>query len=474
MLAQHPSAKWIQWEPVNRDNARAGARTAFGQYVEPLYDLTKADVILSLDADFLSSEGAHNLHYMRQFASRRRVEESADNLNRLYVVESNHTRHRRPRRQPAAAQVEPDRSVRARGRGRRRRQRRHAARRRPASEAFADAVAKDLAAHQRPRRRDGRRFAAARGARARARDQRGDRRAGRRYLPTPEIVPTEQHAALRELVSDINAGHVQMLVIIGESNPVLSAPADFKFAEAMRKVSLRRPLRPVLRRDRDAEPLARSRRALSSKRGATRARIDGTVSIVQPLIQPLYGGKSAHEVIATMSDRPERNGYDVVREYWQSQQTCRVQRVQQVQRVPRVPASAQCAAGRTDCTDAPAHLSTCCACRGLFEKQWRKWLHDGFIAGSAAARQHGDGRARCGDADRRRRRTPIDGIEVNFRRDPTIYDGRFANNGWLQELPKPMTKLTWDNAALIAPATAEAHELAQRRHDRDPARRPRR
>ena len=76
VLAQHPSAKWIQWEPVNRDNARAGARMAFGQYVEPLYDLTKADVILSLDADFLSSDGAHNLHYMRQFASRRRVEEA--------------------------------------------------------------------------------------------------------------------------------------------------------------------------------------------------------------------------------------------------------------------------------------------------------------------------------------------------------------------------------------------------------------
>src|SRR5829696_2668239 len=91
VLAMHPSAKWIQWEPVNRDNARAGARTAFGQYVEPLYDLTRADVILSLEADFLASEGAHNLYYMRQFASRRRVEESADNLNRLYVVESDHT-----------------------------------------------------------------------------------------------------------------------------------------------------------------------------------------------------------------------------------------------------------------------------------------------------------------------------------------------------------------------------------------------
>ena len=91
ILTLHPGAKWIQWEPVNRDNARAGARSAFGQYVEPLYDLTRADVIVSLDADFLASDGAFNLHYMRQFATRRRVEENADNLNRLYVVESNHT-----------------------------------------------------------------------------------------------------------------------------------------------------------------------------------------------------------------------------------------------------------------------------------------------------------------------------------------------------------------------------------------------
>ena len=91
VIAQYPGAKWVQWEPTNRDNARAGARAAFGQYLTPLYDLRQADVILSLDADFLAADGAENLYYMRQFASRRRVEDHADNLNRLYVVESNHT-----------------------------------------------------------------------------------------------------------------------------------------------------------------------------------------------------------------------------------------------------------------------------------------------------------------------------------------------------------------------------------------------
>src|SRR5688500_15251798 len=147
VLTQFPAAKWIQWEPINRDNARAGARAAFGQYIEPLYDLTQADVILSLDADFLASDGAFNLHYMRQFAGRRRVEENADNLSRLYVVETNHTvtGGRADNRWPLkSSQVESfARAVAAAfgvaGIGGTA----------PAgSEAFVDAVAKDLAAHR--------------------------------------------------------------------------------------------------------------------------------------------------------------------------------------------------------------------------------------------------------------------------------------------------------------------------------------
>ena len=443
VLSLYPSAKWIQWEPVNRDNARAGARTAFGQFVEPLYDLTKADVILSLDADFLSSDGAHNLNYMRQFATRRRVEEGADNLNRLYVVESDYTvtggraDHRLAikssqveafaRAVAAAAGVSGISGTAP-----------------AASDAFASAVAKDLAEHK-----------------GRAVVMAGDSQppavhaiahainaaigAPVTYLPTPEIVPTEQGAAFTELVADINAGHVQMLVIVGESNPVHTAPADLKFAEAIRKVSL--VVHSGLFVDESAAlshwhiPAAHYLEAWSDART-----IDGTVSIVQPLIQPLYGGKSAHEVIATMSERPERNGYDIVREYW----------------------SAVAASGRfgatgsseTPATATPAAGSQPAASTAAveFERAWRKWLHDGFIEGSAASAGTTtvapDVATRVGPAS-----TPIDGLEVNFRRDPTIYDGRYANNGWLQELPKPMSKLTWDAAAHMAPATAEASDL---------------
>ena len=313
VLAQLPNAKWIQWEPVNRSNTRTGARTAFGEYVEPLYDLTRADVVLSLDADFLSSEGAHNLYYMRQHASRRRVDENADNLSRLYVVESNHSvtggcaDNRLPLKSSQVEGLARALAAQAGVSG--------VTGTAPAgSEAFVDAVAKDLAAH-----------------RNRALVMVGDAQppavhaiahainaaigAPVSHVPTPEAVPSDQNAALGELVADMNAGRVQMLVIIGESNPVMSAPADYAFDEAIQKVALR--VHSGLFFDETAElcqwhvPAAHYLEAWSDART-----VDGTVSIVQPLIQPLYGGKSAHELIATLSDRPDRNGYDIVREYW--------------------------------------------------------------------------------------------------------------------------------------------------------------
>jgi len=437
VLAQHPSAKWIQWEPVNRDNARAGARAAFGEYVEPLYDLSKADVILSLDADFLSSDGAHNLNYMRQFAARRRVEGSADNLNRLYVVESDYTvtggkaDHRLALK---SSQVEAFARAVAAGAGVS-----GISGAAPAgSDAFASAVAKDLAEHK------GRAVVIAGDSQppavhALAHAINAAIGAPVTYLPTPEIVPTEQTAAFTELVAEMHGGRVQMLVIVGESNPVHTAPADLKFAEAIQKVTV--VVHSGLFVDETATlshwhiPAAHYLEAWSDART-----IDGTVSIVQPLIQPLYGGKSAHEVIATLTEKPERNGYDVVREYWQANDPKGDARAANERRA---------AAAKTTTPASPA---------AAFEKSWRKWLHDGFIAGSAAIAAPTtvapDVAARLARAG-----TAIDGIEVNFRRDPTIYDGRYANNGWLQELPKPMSKLTWDTAAHISPAMAAEREL---------------
>ena len=447
VLQLQPNAKWIQWEPMPRDNARAGARTAFGEYLEPVYDLSKADVILSLEADFLSSEGASNLRYARQFAGRRKVEDSADNLNRLYVVESNHsvTGGRADNRLPIkSSQIEAFARAVAQQVGVT-----GVTGTAPAgSEAFADAVAKDLTAHRgRAVVMAGDSQPSAVHAIAHALNAAiGAAGATVSYLPTPEIVPSEQHAALRELVTDIEAGRVQMLVIVGESNPVLSAPADFKFAEAMGKVAVR--VHSGLFFDETATlshwhvPATHYLEAWGDARS-----FDGTTSIVQPLIQPLYSGKSAHEVIATLSDRPERNGYDVVREYWMANGVGQAGGV-----IPTAAAAAAAAA-----PTAPALPAQPVSAASTFEQHWRKWLHDGFIAGTAFAPSAAV--VAPDVATRITASAAVEGVEINFRRDETIYDGRFANNGWLQELPKPVTKLTWDNAALMAPSTAEANGL---------------
>ncbi len=432
ILGQFPEARWIQWDPMSRGQARAGARIAFGEAVEPLYDLTKADLIVSLDADFLSSDGPFNLRYSRQFASRRRMESTETTPSRLYVVEPTHTvtggraDHRLPL---GASRVDSfARALAARvgvagvsGQP-------------PAgAEAFLEALAKDLLAHRgRSAVMVGDGQPAAVHAVAHAINQAlGNAGETVVYLPTPEAAPSDQLEDMRTLVTDMNAGRVQMLMIIGESNPVFSAPADLNFADALAKVPMRAHSGLFL--DETAVlchwhvPAAHYLEAWSDART-----VDGTVSIVQPLIQPLYGGRSAHEVLASMTERPDRNGYDVVREYWQAQ---------------NLPGATPGAG---------------------FENAWRKWLHDGVIEGTAYAPKTvslaADWLSRAPAV------AATTGMEINFRRDPMLYDGRFANNGWLQEAPRPMTKLTWDNAAHIAPATAEAlgvdnGDILEVRHD---------
>ncbi len=151
---------------------------------------------------------------------------------------------------------------------------------------------------------------------------------------------------------------------------------------------------------------------MSSKlAGDTRAYTDGTVSIVQPLIAPLYNGKSALEFVALMSGQADATGYDLVRAYWQKQHS-----------------------------------------GADFERFWRKSLHDGWIEGTTFAPKSVTAKSRIGMPAPS---SDPSAIELNIRRDPTIYDGQFSNNGWLQELPKPMTKLTWDNAILIGPKMAQ-------------------
>src|SRR5439155_827903 len=226
-----------------------------------------------------------------------------------------------------------------------------------------------------------------------------------------EARPEDQLASLRALVQDMEAGRVELLLILG-GNPVFTAPADVPFATALARVPLSVHL--GLYHDETAAlchwhvPEAHPLEAWSDVRA-----FDGTVTIVQPLIAPLYGGKSAHELLAALGEPPDRSGYDLVRQQWQARRH-----------------------------------------GGDFEQAWRRWLHDGVVPGTALAPEAVVAAKAIPQSP-----APGGGLELVFRPDPTIHDGRHANNAWLQELPKPLTHLTWDNVALVSPATAERLEL---------------
>jgi molybdopterin-containing oxidoreductase family iron-sulfur binding subunit len=468
LLSRFPSAKWHQWDTASRENARDGAKLAFGQYVEAQFHFDQADVILSLDADFLGG-GPGALRYARDFSARRRPEDAA-RMNRLYAIESMPTStgaradHRLPARPSevgaiarAIAAAAPVGSGGARqsgpgsatqsGPGSARLQPSGAVS--PAVQKWIDAVAKDLQAHRgRSLVIAGDQQPAAVHALAHAMNQAlGNVGKTVVYTAPVEAEPVNQLDSLRDLVADMNAGKVDLLVILG-GNPAYTAPVDLAFTVAISKVQTRAHL--SLYSDETSAlcqwqiPEAHFLEAWSDARG-----YDGTVSIVQPLIAPLYGGKSAHEVMATMTDRPERSGYDIVRAHWSTNTVAPPSQGRD--------RGAQSAAPQ----GAPSKE---------FEAAWRRWLHDGVVPNTAfapldASVHPGDVASAIQRPEVVAPRTPqpaaAPGLEISFRNDPCVLDGRFANNGWLQELPKPITRVTWDNAVYVSPATAvklQGHE----------------
>jgi MoCo/4Fe-4S cofactor protein with predicted Tat translocation signal len=450
-----PGVKWHQYEACGRHNSHQGAMLAFGRPVNTFYRIDQADVIVSLDADFLSC-GPGNLIYARQFADKRRVMTNVTHtpqpkenwqegyqegpaapranqsaayapeargpvnlppqvqaqgkppdettLNRMYVVE--------PSPSPTGGMADHRIVLRA-----------------AEIEAFAADLMSSLGEGATP---SGKFKEVA----AIARDLQRHRGAclviaganqpasvhalvhamnqtlgnvGKTVVYTDPIEgnPVDQRQSLSELVADMNAGKVDSLLILG-GNPVYAAPADLDFASALKKVAFRAYLGLFI--DETAAsvnwhiPEAHYLESWSDVRG-----FDGTVTFVQPLIAPLYGGKTAHEVIATLAGQPDKTAHDLVQENWQAQNNS-----------------------------------------GAFDIFWQKSLHDGVVENSALPAINVTAKAPPTAQSQQ-----VQGLEIMFRPDPAIWDGAWANNGWLQELPKPQNKMTWDNAAWISPTTAQ-------------------
>jgi MoCo/4Fe-4S cofactor protein with predicted Tat translocation signal len=412
ILVRFPGAVWHQWDPASDVNEAAGLRMAAGRAISVHYNVERAAVIVALDADFLNCGQGH-LRYSRQFATRRRPDGPGC---RLYAAESMPTStgakadHRLPVKpsqvEGVARSLAADLGVAGVV---------SAGSLPAAAQAWLTAVRNDLTAHRGASivvAGDGQPpvvHALAHAINAHLGN------AGQTVLFTDpvEAHPVDQVQSIRDLAGAMAAGQVDTLIIIG-GNPVYTAPADLDFGAHMNKVRLRAHLSLHPNETSAVShwqiPEAHFLEAWSDGRA-----IDGTVSIVQPLIAPLYGGRSAHEVLATLSDRPERSAYQIVREFWQA----------------RRPGLAAPDPG--------------------FESFWRRTVHDGVMANTALPPRTitpaGPIAAFATPP------APTSGFEISFRPDPTVLDGRFSNNGWLQELPKPITHLTWDNAVLVSPAT---------------------
>jgi len=476
LLATIPTAKWHQYDPVGRDNAREGSRLALGQYANTLYRFDKADVVLSLDADFLGCDPA-SLRYAHDFAEKRRLTDGRREMNRLYVAESAVTNtgsvadHRlavRPSEIEGIAAALSDKlggtksSTESNAAG-------------DEKQKWIEAVAKDLREHhgssivmvgdsQPPRVH----------ALAHAiNNTLGNIGNTVIYTEPIEANPVDGNASLRELIADMNSGKVDLLLILG-GNPVYNAPADLFFGAALRKVALRIHL--SLYKDETSElcqwhiPEAHYLESWSDARA-----YDGTASIVQPLIAPLYSGKTAHEVVAALLNDPERSSFDIVHDYWKArfaaggqEPAIKTAKVQTTGSAPNASApSAQSesnAPAQTTPAIQPASKATGQPIPSGFDQFWRKSLHDGVIANTQAKPLTVTPRSDATQSSNQTQSTNSE-FEIVFRPDPTIHDGRFSNNGWLQELPKPITKLTWDNAAIMSPATAARLDLGQKVND---------
>jgi molybdopterin-containing oxidoreductase family iron-sulfur binding subunit len=398
----YPKATLVQYDP-----AIAGTSVTDGSNVQ--YDLGDPDVIVSLDADFLSGAGFPGFHSLvRKYAERRK---NPEKLNRLYAIESTPTttglkaEHRlglRASEIPAftaelakaigVAGVEP-----------------------PAydwtdeQKKFLAVLTKDLKSHPSmviPGLYQDPSVTALAFAINLELGKNGPLVAN--FSSPAHPLPSDQIRDLKALVTDLNAGKVNSLVILN-ANPIYHAPADLNFADAFNKADVVAHLGSHLDETGQIShwhiPAAHFLESWSDAQAYS-----GTVSIVQPMIDPLYGGKTAHHVFQTLLDEPMVSPYDAVRETWKP------------------------------------------VIKGDFETGWRKALHQGWIDGTANV-AGGLGNAHYYGGLKVPAPSPKDALEIIFRPDPNIYDGRWSNVGWLQELPKPVTSLSWDNAAIFSGAT---------------------
>jgi molybdopterin-containing oxidoreductase family iron-sulfur binding subunit len=418
LIAQKfPKARWHVHEPVELNLDQQAASLAFGKSVRPVYHLDKAKVIVSLDCDFIGSED-NTTQFCRDFAAGRKLSKAADSMSRLYALEGLMT----------LTGANADHRLRL------------------STSAIASAAA---ALGEKVLGADGAELVAAL-KKAGTVDEKQARfiatcgedllknkggslvLAGHRQplavhlmalamnvalgnlgtTLTLQEAPEEKFESLADLAKSLNSGAVDTLVILG-ANPVYDAPVDLAWGETQRKA--KNVVRLGYYEDETGAvcdyhfPAAHYLESWGDARA-----YDGTLVGIQPLIEPLFGGLTELEFLARIGGLEQTRDYEITRETFRGFST------------------------------------------GDFEESWKKFLHDGFLANTAAKDATGQFNFAAAAKAAVVSAVPAatrDQLEVVFQRDASVDDGRWNNNGWLQEMPDPITKVTWENVIQISPKT---------------------
>jgi Fe-S-cluster-containing dehydrogenase component len=440
---RYPASRVTFYSPLRSESDTRASRALFGRALTPQYDLSQADCVLSLDSDLLATP--FDLRPARAFAARRSPARPSDEMVRLYAIEAalsvtgSMADHRLAR---SSARVAPLTAALT------------AALLRSTPEAkavdaaerrFVDAVAKDLRA--RPSGRTlivpGARQPAEVHVLAHALNAALGNIGRTVRFSDPALPEGEGDQSLSDLVAEMRGGRVELLAILG-GNPAYDAPVDLEWADAIKRVAHSVYIGPYLNETARAAKWFGPESHPFEQWSDGRA-YDGTLSIAQPLIRPLRSNKSVTEILAALAQLPAAGDYARLRaafgaELGEQIDLARSEPERALQEDPAV------------------------------RVRWQEVLATGFVRDSALPAQPVAARS---DAVEQAMGVIASspqpsGIELNLAASPTLHDGRFANVSWLLELPEPITKLTWDNAALVSPATAarlgldsEAHPAAE-------------
>jgi MoCo/4Fe-4S cofactor protein with predicted Tat translocation signal len=404
VFKKYPKAQWFEYEPLSRDNEIAGSKLALGQAARQMLHLDQASIVVSFDADLLGTHPAH-IRYASDWAARRDV----SNINRVYIAESafsitgavaDERLALRPSRIGAvlgalAAKMGVGSSDEPLS---------------PEERQFVDQAAADLTSHS------GKSVVAVGShlepelqALALALNQAIGAFGATLTLHEDPAGDRDSHfQAIAELTSQMKSGNVKTLIILG-GNPAYDAPSDLDFATALKSVPTSVHLSLF---DNETSQLAKWHvpRAHYLESWADARAWDGTISVCQPLIEPLYGGVTADQLLAVVAGETKTESDTLVRNTF----------------------SALLPPGDSDAT-------------------YRRVLNDGLLVDSRYPKISASAK------------TPpplvsspaVSGFEIRYLQDWRVYDGRFAGNGWLQEMPDPLTKIVWDNAAIISKKDAD-------------------